>query len=97
MSPTASEQITVSGSPVVDVTSNIQGANITSETMRSLPLGRNFVAAAQVAPVPAPTASYDGVRLDWRRETNYIIDGLTRGRRARLQGKRLNPRLRCRR
>src|SRR5437764_14637899 len=45
LSPTASEQITVTGAPpVVDVTSNTQGANVTSDTMQALPLGRNLVA-----------------------------------------------------
>src|SRR5256885_8393979 len=51
MSPTAAETIVVTGAaPVVDVTSNASGANVTAETMRTLPIARNFVAAAQVAP-----------------------------------------------
>src|SRR5437763_360651 len=58
LSAAASETINVVGTaPVVDVTSNISGANVTSETLRSLPIGRNFVAAAQVAPGTSADAS----------------------------------------
>ena len=92
LSPTASEQITVTGAPpVVDVTSNTQGANITSETMQSLPLGRNFVAAAQVAPGTGSDATGTTVYGSTGAENNYIIDGLnTTGVERGLQGKRLN-------
>jgi len=92
LSPTASEQITVTGAPpVVDVTSNTQGANITSETMQSLPLGRNFVAAAQVAPGTSADAVGTTVYGSTGAENNYIIDGLnTTGVERGLQGKRLN-------
>ena len=92
LSPTASEQITVTGAPpVVDVTSNIQGANVTSETMRSLPLGRNFVAAAQVAPGTGGDATGTTVYGSTGAENNYIIDGLnTTGVETGVQGKRLN-------
>jgi hypothetical protein len=92
LSPTASEQITVTGAPpVVDVTSNTQGANITSETMQALPLGRNFVAAAQVAPGTGTDATGTTVYGSTGAENNYIIDGLnTTGVERGLQGKRLN-------
>src|SRR5258708_3325343 len=92
LSPTASEQITVTGAPpVVDVSSNIQGANITSETMQSLPLGRNFVAAAQVAPGTGSDRVGTTVYGSTGAENNYIIDGLnTTGVERGLQGKRLN-------
>ena len=92
LSPTASEQITVTGAPpVVDVTSNTQGANITSETMRALPLGRNFVAAAQVAPGTSADGVGTTVYGSTGAENNYIIDGLnTTGVERGLQGKRLN-------
>ena len=92
LSPTASEQITVTGAPpVVDVTSNTQGANITSQTMQSLPLGRNFVAAAQVAPGTSADAVGTTVYGSTGAENNYIIDGLnTTGVERGLQGKRLN-------
>lgn len=92
LSPTASEQITVTGAPpVVDVTSNIQGANVTAETMRSLPLGRNFVAAAQVAPGTGTDATGTTVYGSTGAENNYVIDGLnTTGVERGLQGKRLN-------
>lgn len=92
ISPTASEQITVTGAPpVVDVTSNTQGANITSETMQSLPLGRNFVAAAQVAPGTGGDATGTTVYGSTGAENSYIIDGLnTTGVETGVQGKRLN-------
>lgn len=92
LSPTASEQITVTGAPpVVDVTSNVQGANVTQETMRALPLGRNFVAAAQVAPGTGTDGTGTTVYGSTGAENNYIIDGLnTTGVEKGLQGKRLN-------
>src|SRR5438132_4320308 len=44
LSPAVSERITVTGAaPVVDITSPATSTNITSQTMQSLPLGRNFV------------------------------------------------------
>ena len=77
LSPATSEQITVTGAaPVVDVTSNVQGANITTETMRSLPLGRNFVAAAQVAPGTSSDAQGTTVYGSSGLENSYVIDGL---------------------
>jgi outer membrane receptor protein involved in Fe transport len=92
LSPTASEQITVTGAPpIVDVTSNIQGANITQETMRSLPLGRNFVAAAQVAPGTGTDRVGTTVYGSTGAENEYIIDGLnTTGVDTGVQAKRLN-------
>jgi outer membrane receptor protein involved in Fe transport len=92
LSPAASEQITVTGAaPVVDVTSNISGANVTSETMHSLPLGRNFVAAAQVAPGTSADAVGTTVYGSSGGENQYIIDGLNvTGVEKGLQGKRLN-------
>jgi len=92
LSPAASEQITVTGAaPVVDVTSNISGANITSETMHSLPLGRNFVAAAQVAPGTSADAAGTTVYGSSGGENQYVIDGLNvTGVEKGLQGKRLN-------
>ncbi|MEA2328127.1 MAG: hypothetical protein QOE68_3086, partial [Thermoanaerobaculia bacterium] len=92
MSPAASEQITVTGAaPVVDVTSNISGANVTSETMHSLPLGRNFVAAAQVAPGTSSDGAGTTVYGSSGGENQYIIDGLNvTGVEKGLQGKRLN-------
>jgi hypothetical protein len=92
LSATASEQITVIGAPpVVDVTSNVQGANVTAETMQALPLGRNFVAAAQVAPGTGADATGTTVYGSTGAENNYVIDGLnTTGVETGVQGKRLN-------
>jgi len=92
LSPAASEQITVTGAaPVVDVTSNISGANVTSETMHSLPLGRNFVAAAQVAPGTSVDGAGTTVYGSSGGENQYVIDGLNvTGVEKGLQGKRLN-------
>jgi len=92
MSPQVSEQITVTGAaPVVDVTSAASGVNVTSQTMQSLPIGRNFVAAAQVAPGTAADATGTTVYGSTGAENNYIIDGLntTEVERGR-QGKRVN-------
>ena len=92
MSPQVAEQITVTGAaPVVDVTSNVSGANVTAQTMQSLPLGRNFVAAAQVAPGTSTDATGTTVYGSTGAENQYIIDGLnTTGVERGLQGKRLN-------
>jgi hypothetical protein len=92
LSPQASETINVIGAaPVVDVSSNVSGANVTSQTMQSLPLGRNFVGAAQVAPGTSSDGSGTTVYGSTGAENNYIIDGLntTEVERGR-QGKRLN-------
>lgn len=92
MSMAAAETIEVVGAaPVVDVSSNASGANITSETMQTLPFARNFVAAAQVAPGTSTDATGTTVYGSTGAENNYIIDGLntTEVERGR-QGKRLN-------
>jgi hypothetical protein len=78
-----SETITVTGAaPVVDVTSAQQGASISSQTLQSLPIARNFTAAAQVAPGTA-TQSGNGqgagqvtVYGSSGSENEYIVDGL---------------------
>lgn len=78
-----SETITVTGAaPVVDVTSAQQGVSITSQTLQSLPIARNFTAAAQVAPGTA-TQSGNGqgagqttVYGSSGSENAYIVDGL---------------------
>jgi hypothetical protein len=77
MSPAAGEIITVNSSaPVVDVTSNSSGANLSSQTLQSLPLARNFAAAAQIAPGVARDASGVTVYGSSGAENEYIIDGL---------------------
>ncbi|HSY47361.1 MAG TPA: TonB-dependent receptor [Thermoanaerobaculia bacterium] len=77
MSPAAAETITVSSStPLVDVTSNASGANLSSQTLQSLPLARNFTAAAQVAPGVASDAQGATVYGSSGAENEYIIDGL---------------------
>jgi hypothetical protein len=97
MSPAAAETIVVTGAaPVVDVTSNTSGANVTAETMRTLPIARNFVAASQVAPgtaVEQTGAAAGSVTVygSSGAENEYVIDGLnTTGVNTGLQGKRLN-------
>ena len=92
MSLQASEQITVSAAaPVVDVSSAASGANITSETMQSLPIARNFTAAAQVAPGTSADAAGTTVYGSTGAENQYVIDGLnTTGVETGLEGKRLN-------
>lgn len=92
MSQAVSEQITVTAAaPVVDVTSNTTGANVTAQTMQSLPMQRTYTAAIQVA----PGTNNDGVGAtvygSSGAENEYIIDGLnTTGVRSGTQGKALN-------
>ena len=92
MSPQASEQITVTGAaPVVDVTSSSTGVNVTSETMASLPIGRNFTAVAQVAPGTKTDAAGTTVYGSTGAENQYVIDGLnTTNVRSGTEGKTLN-------
>jgi outer membrane receptor protein involved in Fe transport len=92
LSPAASDTITVSGAaPVVDVSGNTSGANVTSETMQSLPLARSYVAAIQVAPGTSSDNSGATVYGSSGAENEYIIDGLnTTGVRSGTQGKTLN-------
>ncbi|HXH37384.1 MAG TPA: TonB-dependent receptor [Thermoanaerobaculia bacterium] len=77
MSPAAGETIVINSSaPVVDVTSAQSGANLTSQTLQSLPLARNFTAAAQIAPGVASDATGATVYGSSGAENEYIIDGL---------------------
>lgn len=93
LSPSAvSQEITVTAeAPVVDVTSTKTGANVTAETMRSLPIARDFYAVAQVAPGTdtdlAGTTFYGSTGA----ENAYIIDGLnTTGVELGTEAKTLN-------
>jgi hypothetical protein len=77
MSPAAAETITVTGAaPVVDVTTAASGANITSQTLQTLPIARNFTAAAQIAPGVQSDATGATVYGSSGAENEYIIDGL---------------------
>src|ERR1700682_5406949 len=89
MSAAVSETIVVRGAPpVVDVTSAASGANITAQTLQTLPIARNFTGAVQIAPGTAEETGTDvgGRRSDARgqatvygssgAENQYIIDGL---------------------
>jgi hypothetical protein len=92
ISPAASEKITVTGAaPVVDVTSASTGTNVTSETMASLPIARNFTAIAQVAPGVNADASGTTFYGSTGAENQYVIDGLnTTNVRSGTEGKTLN-------
>jgi outer membrane receptor protein involved in Fe transport len=92
MSPAASERITVTGAaPVVDVSSASTGVNVTSETMASLPIARNFTAVAQVAPGTKTDAAGTTVYGSTGAENEYVIDGLnTTAVRNGTEGKTLN-------
>lgn len=92
LSQAVSEQITVTAAaPVVDVSSNTTGANVTSQTMQSLPMARSYVAAVQVAPGTSNDASGATVYGSSGAENQYIIDGLnTTDVRSGTQGKALN-------
>jgi hypothetical protein len=86
------ETITVTAdAPVVDVTSAATGANVTAETIRTLPLRRDFYAVAQVAPGTSGDASGTTVYGSTGAENQYIIDGLnTTGVELGTEGKVLN-------
>src|SRR5256714_3100823 len=77
MSPAAAETITVTGAaPVVDVTTAASGANITSQTLQTLPIARNFTAAAQIAPGVQNDAQGATVYGSSGAEYEYIIHRL---------------------
>jgi len=92
LSQAVSETITVSGAaPVVDVNTITSGANITSKTMESLPLARNYVAAARIAPGTNADATGVTVYGSSGAENQYLIDGLnTTDVQYGTQGKLLN-------
>ena len=92
ISPAASERITVTGAaPVVDVTSSSTGTNVTSETMASLPIARNFTGVTQIAPGTKTDASGTTVYGSTGAENQYVIDGLnTTGIRSGTDVKQLN-------
>ncbi|HET7433100.1 MAG TPA: TonB-dependent receptor [Thermoanaerobaculia bacterium] len=89
---TVAETITVTAAaPVVDVTTTQTGANVTSETIRSLPMARDFYAVAQVAPGTSTDAAGTTVYGSTGAENQYIIDGLnTTGVETGTEGKTLN-------
>src|SRR5581483_3172260 len=88
MTPAVTEQITVTAAaPIVDVKSTTSGQTITTQTMQSLPIGRNFVSVAQVAPGTQTDAVGTTVYGSSGAENSYIIDGLnTTSLRSGLQG-----------
>jgi outer membrane receptor protein involved in Fe transport len=74
---TVTDVITVTATaPVLDTTSNTTGANVTAETIESLPLARDFYAVAQVAPGTSKDAAGTTVYGSTGAENQYIIDGL---------------------
>src|SRR5439155_10966849 len=92
MSPTVSETLTVtSAAPVIDVTSSATGTNVTSQTMATLPIARNFTSIVQVAPGTNADATGPTFYGSTGAENQYIIDGLntTEVRNGR-EGKTLN-------
>jgi hypothetical protein len=92
MSPAVTEQITVTAAaPVVDIKSTTAGANLTSQTMQQLPLGRGYTAAAAVAPGAGNDAVGVTIYGSSGAENNYIIDGLnTTGVRSSTSVKDVN-------
>ncbi|HYO74867.1 MAG TPA: hypothetical protein VE010_00275, partial [Thermoanaerobaculia bacterium] len=77
--------------PVVDVTSAQTGANITAETIESLPMARDFYAVAQIAPGTSSDAAGTTVYGSTGAENQYIIDGLnTTGIELGTEAKTLN-------
>jgi len=93
MSPsTLTDVITVTASaPVLDTTSTTTGANVTSETIESLPMARDFYAVAQVAPGTSADATGTTVYGSTGAENQYVIDGLnTTGVELGTEAKTLN-------
>jgi hypothetical protein len=89
---TMTDVITVTASaPVLDTTSNTTGANVTAETIESLPMARDFYAVAQVAPGTSSDAAGTTVYGSTGAENQYIIDGLnTTGVELGTEAKTLN-------
>jgi hypothetical protein len=89
---TVTDVITVTASaPVLDTTSNTTGANVTSETIESLPMARDFYAVAQVAPGTSTDAAGTTMYGSTGAENQYIIDGLnTTGVELGTEAKTLN-------
>ena len=89
---TLTDVITVTAAaPVLDVTSNTTGANVTSETIESLPLARDFYAVAQVAPGTSKDATGTTMYGSTGAENQYVIDGLnTTGVENGTEAKTLN-------
>lgn len=87
-----SDTITVTAeSPVVDVTSAQTGANVTAETITSLPMPRDFYAVAQIAPGTSTDAAGTTMYGSTGAENQYVIDGLnTTGVELGTQAKTLN-------
>jgi hypothetical protein len=87
-----SETITVTAeAPVVDTTTTQTGANITAETIESLPMARDFYAVAQIAPGTSTDASGTTMYGSTGAENQYIIDGLnTTGVELGTEAKTLN-------
>jgi len=92
MSAAVTETITVTGAaPIVDVSSNASGTNVTAETIRSLPIPRNFTSVAQLAPGTQSDARGTTVYGSSGAENQYVIDGLnTTNVSHGVEGKRLN-------
>ena len=78
MKPTSlAETITVTAAaPVLDITTAQTGANVTAETITSLPLARDMYAVAQVAPGTSADAAGTTVYGSTGAENQYVIDGL---------------------
>ena len=92
LSQAVAETIIVTGAaPVVDVSTITTGANITSKTMESLPLARNYVAVARVAPGTNSDATGVTVYGSSGAENQFNVDGLnTTDVQYGTQGKFLN-------
>lgn len=92
MSEAVSETLVVTAAaPVVDVTTSSTQTNVTAETMQTLPLPRNYVAAAQIAPGTQTDAQGTTFYGSTGLENQYVIDGLdTTGIRTGAEGKTLN-------
>ncbi|HRC84475.1 MAG TPA: TonB-dependent receptor [Thermoanaerobaculia bacterium] len=99
LQPATSEAITVTGAaPVIDTSTTAVGNNFDSNTIESLPTGRNYSSVVQVAPGTASDAHPENrnqatitVYGSTGAENVYLIDGVnTTGVEYGFQGKELN-------
>jgi hypothetical protein len=86
------EEVVVSGAaPTIDVTSTALSTNVTSKDFLALPLGRNYINIAQLAPGTATDAQGTTVYGSTGAENAYYIDGVdTSGVEYSTQTKSLN-------
>jgi len=95
MTSAFTEEVVVSGAPpTIDVRSTEIGVNLDSETIKNLPVARNYASVVQIAPGTGQDGACDGCATVYGSsgaENSYYIDGVnTTGVELATQGKVLN-------